>query len=51
MVMEGLGKLLMATNLWRAEASCQEPSVWEHGKQAFCLLQSYLLGLQGLNLA
>jgi hypothetical protein len=25
-------------------------SVWDHGKQAFCPLQSYLLGVRGLNL-
>ena len=30
---------------------CQELSIWEHGKQAFCPLQEHLLGLWGLNLA
>ena len=34
---------LMATDLWRAAASCQEPGVQERGKTSTCSLQGYLL--------
>jgi hypothetical protein len=40
----------MATELW-SWVLVPGAYIWEHGKQAFHPLQSYLLDLQGLNLA